>query len=397
MNPIRKQITDLCLLSTAEGQQFCLQNAQVPVERVTLASQIPVEWRHAYGAYREGLAKASTANALLPPLQLAMATDETASRLAFRGLSGERAADLTAGLGFDAVALSKGFQSVDAIELEPALGTLAACNLRRLGIENVRWQTANCIDWLHAQPTAGRFELLFLDPARREGANRLGVRLADHTPNVASIWPLLLQKAHHIVLKLSPLFDVTALLQEVPHLQAVEVISVRGEVKGVYAHVGAAEKKEHPSLRAVGHRPATGDFIFERETADRQLLYTESGQYLLQADAAIYKAELLPEVAKHYQARATGPQGFLVSDTYPEGFPGHVYAVLESGPYKPKALARSLKRRSVKQAHLHTRRFPVPVRELLRQLNLRPNGALHFAFTTLANGQKWVYETKWLA
>ena len=152
------------------------------------------------------------------------------------GLSADRSLlDLTGGYGVDTLFLSEAFDRTDYVEQNDELCHIARHNFplfdkrRSISVHN-----ASAEDFLK---TAGKYDLLFLDPARRDNHGGKVFRLADCTPNVVELLPELcahLTENGRIMLKLSPLLDITQATKELSLLLwDVYVIAIKNEVKEV--------------------------------------------------------------------------------------------------------------------------------------------------------------------
>ncbi|MCQ2118945.1 MAG: class I SAM-dependent methyltransferase [Bacteroidales bacterium] len=128
--------------------------------------------------------------------------------------TGRRIADLTGGLGVDTWAFSKVASKVLYNEMNPALCQAAGHNFKVLGMDNVTVSSRK------AEPGSldgilGDFEadLIFLDPARRDSAGRKVFLLEDCSPDVLSLVPELFARSRNILLKLSPMADISMVVE----------------------------------------------------------------------------------------------------------------------------------------------------------------------------------------
>jgi hypothetical protein len=84
--------------------------------------------------------------------------------------------------------------------------------------------------------SSGQYDLIFLDPARRDSHGGKVFRLEDCTPNVVELLPTLLQHGKQILLKLSPMLDLTQAIKELSAVSlqwSVYVVAIKNEVKEV--------------------------------------------------------------------------------------------------------------------------------------------------------------------
>ena len=140
---------------------------------------------------------------------------------------GDTFVDLTGGFGIDFYWLSQGFQQRIYVEQNEALCTLADHNFRQLGHAcMVKCSTAAAF-----LQTLTHADLIFLDPARRNEHGGRTYGIADCTPNVLEMLPLLLQKSDRVLLKLSPMLDWQAAVTELQFVSEVHILSIDNECK----------------------------------------------------------------------------------------------------------------------------------------------------------------------
>lgn len=72
---------------------------------------------------------------------------------------------------------------------------------------------------------------IFIDPARRDGHGGKTIAISECEPDVSALENLLLEKASHVLVKLSPMLDLTLALHDLKHVQAAHVVSVNNECK----------------------------------------------------------------------------------------------------------------------------------------------------------------------
>ena len=158
-----------------------------------------------------------------------------------------RVADLTGGLGVDSWAFAQVAAEVLYNEMRPALAAAASVNFEALGLKNVR--VRNCeLMAPSARPSAPScpaptghllnevldgFEpdFIFLDPARRASDGRKVFRLEDCQPDVLQLLPDLFAAAPHVLLKLSPMADISLVCKQLGSVRSVHVVAADGECK----------------------------------------------------------------------------------------------------------------------------------------------------------------------
>lgn len=154
------------------------------------------------------------------------------ARVAAEACGGGAVADLTGGLGVDSWAFAQVFGRVLYNEMKPELAAAAAANFAALGMDNI--VVRNCaVGEVSLSGILGDFspDILFLDPARRASDGRKVFRLEDCQPDVLQLLPELLAASPRVLLKLSPMADITLVSHQLGCVKAVHVVAAEGECK----------------------------------------------------------------------------------------------------------------------------------------------------------------------
>ena len=121
-----------------------------------------------------------------------------------------KVADLTGGLGVDSWAFSEVAEDVLCNEMNPALAAAARHNFKALGVTNIFIKNSEATsDSLKDIFGDFRPDVIFLDPARRDSAGKKVFLLEDCSPDVLKILPELFGISRFVLLKLSPMADIT--------------------------------------------------------------------------------------------------------------------------------------------------------------------------------------------
>ena len=225
-------------------------------------------------------------------LSIEQCSSEATARYKASLMHGSTFADLTGGLGVDCFFISRNFQHADYVEANPELCKLARHNFEVLLNDsekrNIIVHQESSEDYLqHGAPVDG----LFIDPARRDAHGRKTVSIADCTPNVVELQDLLLSKAHRVMVKLSPMLDISQALKELKHVKEVHVIAVENECKELL-FIMEPHFNGEPIFTCVNlqtNQPLV-QFTQEEEQAANLQLAKEPGRYLYEPNAAIMKS-----------------------------------------------------------------------------------------------------------
>ena len=121
-----------------------------------------------------------------------------------------KVADLTGGLGVDSWAFSEVADKVLYNEMNPALAAAARHNFKALGVTNIFIKNSEATpDSIKGIFGDFRPDVIFLDPARRDSAGKKVFLLEDCSPDVLKMLPELFGISRFVLLKLSPMADIT--------------------------------------------------------------------------------------------------------------------------------------------------------------------------------------------
>ena len=146
--------------------------------------------------------------------------------------AGINIADLTGGLGVDAWAFATAGARVLYNDMKPELVEAARHNFSELGV------VAECrCEEVKPGAVAGilqgfKPDAFFLDPARRSATGGKVFRIADCSPDVTALLPELFAQARYVLVKLSPMLDITLGARELGTcVREVHVVGSGGECK----------------------------------------------------------------------------------------------------------------------------------------------------------------------
>ena len=234
--------------------------------------------------------------------------------------------------------------------------------------------------------------LIYLDPARRGNHGEKLVSISDCQPDVVALLPQMFKITDKIVVKLSPMLDITRAISELEHIEHLYVISVGNECKELLLFINSnynAETQIHAiNLKSTvnGQQSTVDGQLFSgylSHESTLSLAYArEVGQYIYEPYAAHLKSGLYKTIAETYGVEKLHQHSHLyTSMELNSEFPGRHFAVEQVVPFDKKS-AKSLFK-SLKQANITTRNFPLTVSELRTQYKIKEGGATYIFATTL--------------
>lgn len=299
-------------------------------------------------------------------------------------MQGTTFADLTGGFGIDCSYISRKFEKAFYVERNEHLCSVATHNFSLLGLHHVQVINGNCEQMLATLPLC---DWIFIDPARRDVAGKKIVALADCEPDVVALQQQLLQKARRVMVKCSPMLDITAACRQLGCVDEVHVVAVNNECKELL-FVLAPDAAALPLVHCVNLvNGSTQKFSFTMNDAPEASFAAEVDEYLYEPNAAIQKASCPPSLAVEYQVQKLHRSSNLyTSHVAVENFPGRIFKVVGIAGFSKNELKILLG--DLKRANLTVRNFPESVQQLRKRLRLSEGGDVYLFATTLADGRK---------
>ena len=302
-------------------------------------------------------------------------------------VQGESFADLTGGFGVDCSFLSRRFRTSHYVERQSELCDLARHNFPLLGLD-IEVHHQDSVSFLQQmQPV----DCIYLDPARRDGHGGKTVAIADCEPNLCQLEELLVTKARTVLVKLSPMLDLSLALKELRYVREVHIVSVQGECKELLLLLSkdalACQVPVYCIQLLAGGEQRRYVFTQEQERSADCPLAASVGDYLYEPNASILKAGAYRSLTQAYPVKKLHVSSHLyTSDSLVTDFPGRTFKVIAVAGFGKKDLKALLG--GLEKANLTIRNFPSSVVDLRKRLKLKEGGDDYLFATTLANGEK---------
>ncbi|UZR92969.1 class I SAM-dependent methyltransferase [Chondrinema litorale] len=317
------------------------------------------------------------------PVRLSMEQSSSEATASYKAnlLEGERLIDLTGGFGVDAFHFCKNFKEVFYCERDEDLCRIAEYNSNVLAINNLTVKQGDSLEVLKDIPFD--FDVIYLDPARRDANQKKVVSFADCQPDVIENKNFLLSKAEKVLIKASPMLDIPQALRELDNVTTVFVVAVENEVKELLFLLerSPAERVKKVAVNIVK------DDINEFESTDvSNIDFSETLNYLYEPNVALLKAGLQNEAAAKYHLLKLHPNSHLYTSTHLfEDFPGRVFNVDQLLKVKKKLIQKEI---PGKKANITVRNFPMNVADIRKKTGLKEGGEIYLFATTLLNNDK---------
>lgn len=291
-------------------------------------------------------------------------------------------ADITGGFGVDTFFLSTVFDRLHYAEPTAELFEITKHNLGLLGASNITYHCLSAEEFIEQNALA--FDLVYIDPSRRDENSRKVYKLADCFPDISALQPALFNKSSFILLKASPLLDIQQGLREIHQVKKVFVISVGNECKELL-FLAQRNYEGEPLIEAVdlfengGVRSSFTFTIPDERNAHAAL--GEPDSYLYEPNASILKSGAFKSISQRFSLTKLDVNTHLyTSSALVPDFPGKVFRIecLDPSPTQLKELLPAGK------ANVISRNYPLTPDEIKKKLRLRDGSDMFLiGFSTL--------------
>jgi len=397
---------NLCLKSVnmnVETQQFISENIDKDIHQLALQSKrfplvdLPLAIRQINGKQkiRYKVPRFYNNENILYPAQLSLEQSSSETTAIYKSTlcEGNFLVDLTGGFGVDCCFMSSHFQEVVYVERQAELCDLARHNFHVLGenhISIINEQTEKYLSEIR------EVDWIYIDPARRGTSGKKVILLSDCEPDVSALSSTLLEKASNVMIKLSPMMDISAALSELPYSSEIHIISVENECKEILFILSKIIQNDL-KVKTVNFGKQNRNQIFEfeikQEATENSIFSSGLGKYLYEPNAVVMKSGAFKLVGNRFNLLKLHINTHLyTSNEFEIDFPGRVFEVVqvwENGKNEWKNQAKRLTR-----ANISTRNYPIGVDDIRKKLKIADGGDIYLFACTLANEQKVMIECK---
>ncbi|WP_027126336.1 THUMP-like domain-containing protein [Gelidibacter mesophilus] len=300
-------------------------------------------------------------------------------------ISGKTLIDLTGGFGVDAYYFGNFFEKVTHCEVNNDLSTIVNHNFDTLNVRNIDTIAEDGLAYL--QNSSKDYDWIYIDPSRRHDRKGKVFFLKDCLPNVPEHLGLLWAHTKNILIKTSPLLDLTIGINELEYVKTIHIIAVNNEVKEllwVLEH-GFSGQIEIKTINLKNSGSENFEFFIEDE-AQVATVYSEPLSYLYEPNAAVMKSGAFNVLTSAFEIQKLHKHSHLYTSDALLDFPGRAFQILKSIPYSKK----QMKKLAIEKANITTRNFPDTVQNIRKLFNIKDGGNQYLFFTTDVNNEKTV-------
>ena len=299
-------------------------------------------------------------------------------------IKGDTIIDITGGFGVDCFYFSKHFKRVIHCEINQQLSTIVKHNYKQLKVGTIETFATNGFDFL--KNTTDTFDCIYIDPSRRNDVKGKVFLLKDCLPYIPPKVDFFFSKANTILIKTSPILDITITIKELKNVKEVHVVAVQNEVKEL---LFLLEKNyvDKIKIKATNILKETTDqfaYTFKEKLTSK---YSLPLTYLYEPNAAILKSGGFHQITNAFDVFKLEENSHLYTSKNYIDFPGRAFKIVEVLLYDKKKLK---KRFGNNKANITTRNFPKSVAQIRKETNIKDGGNTYVFCTIDINKHKKV-------
>ena len=316
-----------------------------------------------------------------PKISIEQTSSEITAKYKANLVSGDSIIDITGGFGIDCYYFSKQFKKVTHCEINDELSTIVKHNYQQLKVNNIETFSGDGIEFL--KNSAQHFDCIYIDPSRRNDLKGKVFLLKDCLPNVPVNIDFLFSKTNQILIKNSPILDITSTINELKFVKEIHIIAINNEVKELLFLLQKDYNKEINIKTINFQKRKTQEFNFNFNNKLNSL-YSEPLTYLYEPNATILKSGGFHQIPKQLGIFKLHKHSHLYTSKELIDFPGRSFKVENVFSYDKKKLAKFLPN---KKANITIRNFPKNVAQIRKETKIKDGGKIYIFLTTDLNNK----------
>ncbi len=304
-----------------------------------------------------------------PNLNLEQASSQNTAEYKAQFFKGKKFVDLTCGFGIDAFFLSQNFENIILIEQNAELLEVVKRNWEVLG-KNANFINQKLEDFL--ENNQEKFDLIYLDPARRDNHNRKVFLLEDLSPNIIEIQEKLSEISEEILIKLSPLIDLQHLVSSLQNISKIWIIAVKNDVKEVLIHIKKTYEKIE--ISCINLQSNESEFNFRlNDEKNCKSEYSIPNNFIYIPNNSVLKSGAFNLISERFNLKKIHQNTHIyTSEKVIENFPGRIF---EAKELNPKEIKKGEK------FNIIAKNYPLKPEEIKKKYKLKDGGKDYLIFS----------------
>ena len=291
-------------------------------------------------------------------------------------VSGNSLIDITGGFGVDSYYFSRKIKNVTHCEINSELSAIVAHNYKQLNCSNINNHIGDGLSFLDKSTV--KFDWIYTDPSRRNDVKGKVFLLKDCLPNIPENLDLIFKKSDQVLIKTSPILDISSAICELKFVKEIHVLAVENEVKELLFFL-KKEFNQNIEIKSINYlKNGLQQFNFNLNEA-ASATYAEPKQYLFEPNAALLKAGAFDQISTRLKIDKLHKHSHLYTSEDLIKFPGRSFEIEHCIPYDKKKLKKLI---PSNKANITTRNFPETVAQIRKKTKLKDGGSQYLFFTT---------------
>ncbi|WP_405568191.1 class I SAM-dependent methyltransferase [Polaribacter sp. Asnod6-C07] len=322
-----------------------------------------------------------TENIYYPPkISIEQTSSEITADYKSNLISGDNIIDITGGFGIDCYYFSKQFKAVTHCEINEELSTIVKHNYQQLKSDNITCISANGVDYL--KNTTKNFDCIYIDPSRRNDVKGKVFLFKDCLPYVPPQIDFFFTKSNYILIKVSPILDITNTIKDLKNVKEVHIVAINNEVKELL-FILEKDYVNEIKIKTINFQKKNKQ-EFEFNFNDKVVsTYSEPLTFLYEPNSAILKSGGFHQISNQLEVFKLHQHSHLYTSKEFINFPGRAFKIEHIISYDKKKLRKIL---PDNKANITTRNFPKTVAQIRKETKIKDGGNVFIFFTTTING-----------
>jgi len=317
-------------------------------------------------------------------LNIEQTSSEITAKFKASLILGNSIIDLTGGFGVDCYYFSKEYKHVTHCEIDTELSQKVSHNYKQLCVTNIDCVNEDGVE--HLSKSNQKFDCIYIDPSRRNEIKGKVFLLNDCLPNVPEHIELLYKRSKTVLIKTSPLLDISIGISELKHVKTIYSVAVNNEVKELlwvleYNFNGDINIQ---TVNLLKRSKQTFQFNLIEES-QIEANYSPPLTYLYEPNAAILKMGAFNSIANQLKLNKLHKHSHLYTSNSLISFPGRRFKIDKVIDYNKKSFKKEI---HIYKANITTRNFPETVQTIRKKFKIKDGGTNYLFFTTVENNKK---------
>jgi 16S rRNA G966 N2-methylase RsmD len=317
-----------------------------------------------------------------PKVSLEQASSERIAKFKADLIEGESFTDLTGGMGIDSYLLGRKFQECQYIEPNKELFQSTISNFKVLGYDQCKGANDTAEEFLKTNKK--QYDWIYIDPSRRIDGNRK-TSITNYEPNIVALKDQLLSVGKKVMIKLSPMQDISECISVLKNVEKVWVISIKNDVKELLLQLGE-QQNSNPKIIVVNLDIQTSNYCAQYLERVTNVECSTTKKYIYQPAASLVKSELHNRNAKSLGLQKIHPNTQLyTSDSLVDKYFGRVFevkAIISSNKKEIKMHLHGMK------ANVISKNYPLSPKQIISKLKIKEGGEDYLLAYTDVLGKK---------